>query len=80
LGLRCHHSGLLLQGRLLSHQLLGMQRCGQLLLLLLLVEVLYQLLLRASLGCHRELRDRWLRGCWVYCLKLSRKEQQEVRR
>ena len=69
-GRRCR---LLLQGSLLSQQLLLMQGCGQLLLLLLLlVEVLYQLLLRASLRYHGELSDHWLLGCWVYCLKLSR--------
>lgn len=78
--LDCCHSLLLLQGSLLSQQLLLMQGCGQLLLLLLLwlwrlwllVEVLYQLLLGASLGHHRELGNCWLLGCWVYCLKLLR--------
>lgn len=75
---RCRHRrcrGLLLQGGLLSQQLLLVQARGQLLLLLLLrlVEVLHQLRLRASLRHHRELGDGWLLGGCVYCLKLSRR-------
>lgn len=73
--LYCRHGRLLLQGGLLSQQLLLVQGCGRwrllrLLLWRLLVEVLYQLLLGASLGHHRELGNCWLLSCWVYCLKL----------
>lgn len=57
-------------GGLLGQQLRLVQARGQRRLLRLLVEVLDQGLLRASLGRHGERGDRGLLGCGVYGLKL----------
>lgn len=64
-------------GGLLGQQLRLVQARGQRRLLRLLVEVLDQGLLRASLGRHGERGDRGLLGCGVYGLKLSTSGKRE---